>query len=317
MKSKRYKKKRAGHLGAKKLTFFFVSVFVSFWVLNAVAGMLSGGKEPRSQKMLNLNFKEFSITEKKSIKKPEDYLRFKEELNQYLDLQTGTYGIYVYDLTTNYSYGINEDLKFPAASTSKIHILIALYQDIEKGKIKPEEKLTYIEADYEEGTGGIQYKDFNTQYTVKDLAYKMMKNSDNVAKNMILRRLERGRVISFLESQNVPNIEFVMNSQASPKDMGKILLKLYKGELVSEDSRLEILDILTGSDFENRLPKNLPGVPVAHKIGTWEGAISDVGIAMGDKPFVICVYSNGIKNVTVAEGVIAKIAQMVYDFESS
>jgi beta-lactamase class A len=316
MKSKRYKKRRSS-LGVKNLILFFLSVGISFWVLNIGAGLLTKNEGLDNQKILGLNFKEFGITSKNTMKKPEDYLKFKEELTQYLDLQTGTYGVYVYDLSTNYSYGINEDLRFPAASTSKIHILIALYQDIEKGIINPEEKVIYLEEDYEEGTGGIQYKDFNTHYTVRDLAYKMIKNSDNVAKNMLLRKLGRGRIITFLESQNVPSIEFVMNSQASPKDMGKILLKLYKGDLVSEESKEEIIRILTGSDFENRLPKNLTGVPVAHKIGTWEGAISDVGIVMGEKPFIICVYSNGIKSVPVAEGVIAYIAQMVYEFESS
>ncbi|MCG2691677.1 serine hydrolase, partial [Microgenomates group bacterium] len=73
---------------------------------------------------------------------------FKVEIKQKTDAETviakmlerksGQYGIYVIDLNSNKQIGINENLKFTAASVGKLPLLIAYYQAVDKGRIDPE-----------------------------------------------------------------------------------------------------------------------------------------------------------------------------------
>ncbi|MCL4473042.1 MAG: class A beta-lactamase-related serine hydrolase [Actinobacteria bacterium] len=100
----------------------------------------------------------------------------------------GKYGITIVELDTDEGFGINQDLGFQAASTLKVPILADLYQQIEQGNISREDQLTYTRDDYEEGSGSIQYTDFGTVWSVAELARKMMKESDNAAKTMLIRR---------------------------------------------------------------------------------------------------------------------------------
>ncbi len=62
-----------------------------------------------------------------------------------------------------------------------------------------------------------------------------------------------------------------------------------------------MLDIMTGTSFEDRLPEPLPaGTRVAHKIGSWETTFSDAGIVLpegadgADEGYYVVVFSEGV-----------------------
>lgn len=239
-----------------------------------------------------------------------------QELNEYLETKKGTYGIYVYELDSGNSFGINEEIVFPAASTVKVPLLMAVYKDIENGTISKEEEIVYTSADYEEGTGSIQYTKVGEKWTVQELAKRMMKQSDNIAKNMFLRVLGFKNVQNYITGLGVKNVDMSMNNTTTPKDAGMLLTLVYKNKVVDEELSDEMINLMVETDFERRLPRYLEGVRVPHKIGTWAGAISDTGIVFLDgRPYTISVYSKGIQNVEDAENVIATISKKVYDYE--
>ena len=60
-----------------------------------------------------------------------------------------------------------------------------------------------------------------------------------------------------------------------------------------------MLDIMTDTSFEDRLPGSLPeGARVAHKIGSWETTFSDAGLVFpegtdGGQGYYVVVFSEG------------------------
>ena len=75
------------------------------------------------------------------------------------------------------------DRVLPAASTIKLPILIALFQDVDTQKVRLEEKLTIDKKSIAEGSGDLQEQKPGTQVSILVAATKMMTISDNTATN--------------------------------------------------------------------------------------------------------------------------------------
>jgi len=240
------------------------------------------------------------------------------EINEYLETTPGTYGLYVHELGTDKSFGINEEMSFPAASTVKIPLLMSLYKDIYEGKVSKDTVMTYTINDEETGTGSIQYTSFGTRWTVSEIAKRMMKQSDNVAKNMIFRLVGYRRAQEYITGLGVKGVDMSLENKTTSKDSGTLLKLIYENKTVDKELSDEMLELMVKTDFEKRLPRYLEGVKVSHKIGTWAGAISDTGIVfLEGRPYTISVYSEGIQSVDEAEKVIGTISKKVYDYEKS
>lgn len=237
----------------------------------------------------------------------------KAEIANYVINYKGQYGVYYYDITTGQEFGINDEDQYTSASTEKIPINLYLYTRIQSGAVNPEGVLTYLQEDYEGGTGGIQYEKVGTQYTIEDLSRLSIVDSDNVATNMLIR---------FLGMQNIKDYmrqvggQVVVDNQnvSSPRDMGLYMKLVYEfcennGALGSELMN----NFLNTTLYNDRLPALLPkSVMVAHKIGNEVGVINDIGIVFAAKPYIVAVMSTGV-NEEEAPTVIANISKMIYD----
>jgi len=93
--------------------------------------------------------------------------------------------------------------------------------------------------------------------------------------------------------------------------------KFYEGKLINQEHRDELLQFLTNTDFEGRIPKGVPeGVRVAHKIGTLAGIYSDAGIIFAEEPFVLVIMSRDARESEALE-VLPEITQAVWEFETA
>jgi beta-lactamase class A len=70
----------------------------------------------------------------------------------------------------------------------------------------------------------------------------------------------------------------------------------------------EMLDLMTNTSFEDRLPQPLPeGTRVAHKIGSYESTFLDAGIVLPEarggtnQEYYIVIYSEGAPEVEARE----------------
>ncbi len=235
---------------------------------------------------------------------------FNEKANNY----SGVYALYVVRLNDGSNYGINESGVMQAASLIKLPVLATLYKEADAGRIDLETKYTLKNSDKRAGAGSLTSKPAGMVLTYRDLARAMGKQSDNTAFNIIRNVLGEEKINSVIKSIGMSKTNLTEN-ETSPKDIGTFFEKLWKKEIVSEKSRDEILEYLTGTIYENWLVAGIPpDVRVAHKYGRELHVVNDAGIIYGDKPFVLVIMSDGVVE-READEIIPELAKIVYNVE--
>lgn len=99
----------------------------------------------------------------------------------------GSLGVYVYDTAKNQRYTHNADRDWYLASTIKIPLAIAVLQRVEAGELSLDDTVTLRASDFVDGAGDLLHQQPGTEYTIESLIGKMIRNSDSVATDMLLR----------------------------------------------------------------------------------------------------------------------------------
>ncbi len=240
----------------------------------------------------------------------------KNQLTEYLKSCKGKYGIYYYNLETMEEFGINQNVEFTAASTVKVPLNLYLCEKILAEQIDPQAKVTYKKADYEEGTGIIQYEEFGKSYTIQELSRLSIVNSDNVATNMLIRYLGLSALKQYMRQVGGVVVDEEKNI-SSPEDMGLYMKKVYELYQSGSEPGSTLMNNLMTTEFKDRIPALLPKtVKVAHKIGTQLAVVNDVGIVFAEKPYIISIMSTDVAE-DEAVNVVANISKKVYDFANA
>ncbi len=88
----------------------------------------------------------------------------------------------------------------------------------------------------------------------------------------------------------------------------RILMYTYDNKNLPEFNHL--IEVLTKTEFHDRLDKYIPQEIVAHKIGSNESYIHDVGIIFSDSPYILVIYTNGL---AYPDEKIAQISKAIYN----
>ena len=241
---------------------------------------------------------------------------------QYPQLQAG---VFLLDLETRAYLDLNSDSTFASASTIKLPILIALFQDVEAGKVRLDESLTLKPEMRVGGSGDLQYKKPGTEYILLEVAKKMIAISDNTATNMLIERLggiealdqrfhSWGLTTTVLRNV-LPDLEGT--NTTSPKELANLMLMVNQGRLVSERSRDRIIDIMQQTQTNTLLPKGLGvGATIAHKTGTLGSLLADIGMVdlLTGKRYIVSVMVKRPHNDIAAEELIRQISRTTYDY---
>lgn len=264
------------------------------------------------------NFQEKNSLELVFLPTPTPTLKTEEAVQKITDLVKslkGSYGVYVFNLTTKHSYGIKGNDIFTAASLIKLPVLLTLYQQAEKGQVSLEGRYALRQEDRRPGAGSLQYQPAGKTFSYRQLAELMGQQSDNTAFTALLRILGEKKIQATIEELGMSQTSFSKN-ETTPKDIGLFFRKLYGGSVVTREHRDEILAFLTKTAFEDRIPAGVPeGVKVSHKIGNEIGVFSDGGIVFGERPFILVIMS---KNALEREAKTAlpAITKVVWEFEN-
>lgn len=234
-----------------------------------------------------------------------------------------TPGVFLVDLETGGYVDINAGSSSPAASTIKIPILVAFFQDVDAGKIRLDEMLTMQQEMVAGGSGNFQYKKVGTQYAALEVATKMITISDNTATNMLIARLggmealnERFRswgLSNTVIRNQLPDLQGT--NTTSPKELGNLMAMVSQGNLVSMRSRDQILDIMRQTERDNLLPSGLgEGARVYHKTGDIGTMLADAGLidTPTGKRYVVAVMVQRPNNDPRAEKLISSISRAAY-----
>ncbi|MDJ0687048.1 MAG: serine hydrolase [Xenococcaceae cyanobacterium MO_188.B32] len=232
-------------------------------------------------------------------------------------------GVFLVDLDNNGYVSIEGRSSFSSASTIKVPILVALFQDIDKGKISLDETLVMSEDLIAGGSGNMQYEEPGKQFSVLETATKMIVISDNTATNMFIKRLGGADALNqrFLEwgltatAINNPLPDLTGTNTTSPEDLGNLLIAIEKGKLISLRSRDRLLKIMRGTRTNTLLPEGLEkNATIAHKTGDIRSVLGDVGIVdmPSGKRYVASVLVKRPDNDPKAKELIQKISGIAY-----
>ncbi len=217
----------------------------------------------------------------------------------------GTHGIIVFDPYSGESASLNADRRFVAASLSKLYALITLYGAASRGELSLDDEITMRASDvWAEGTGVLYRYPVGHTMTLRECAEFMIKESDNTAEVMLNRYLGEEEIEAELRRIGARSTSYWIPNTTTPNDVLLVLRAIADPSYTNPELSAEMLDLMTGTSFEDRLPQPLPeGARVAHKIGSYESTFSDAGIVFPEgessagQEYYIVVFSEGTTEV--------------------
>jgi beta-lactamase class A len=260
----------------------------------------------------------------------------------------GTVSLYAKNLDTGESAGLRQAEPVRTASTIKLPILLAVFDQVAAGKAKWTEILTVTARDKVSGSGiiGSELSD-GVQLPLRDVVHLMIVLSDNSATNMILERFTADAVNAYLDKIGIKTTRSMRKVRgdgselkaaegwsaagklpenqkyglgvSSPRDMVSILEKLERGEIVSPETSQEILAILKRCHDDTGVRRRLGGVTIANKTGALDALRSDVALvyAKGGR-IAMAITVDGMPKVdyspdNVGSILIADLARILVD----
>lgn len=253
------------------------------------------------------------------------------------------WGIYIKCVETGEEIAINADETMDTMSVIKIPLMAEVFRQIEAGKFSLSDRVTLKDSDKRPGTGIIRSLDAGASLTIKDLITLMIIVSDNSATDMLFEKVGGTEPVNklmqsyglntikatgttdiwFKAIQAAPSaLQFHMEGKtpfglSSPRDMGKLLEKIQKGEAVSKQASEQMLQILRGQVYSSRLPKYVTGFRLPHKTGDFLPYIgNDVGILESqNRHIVISVFTARHSGIGAnLEDAIGRISEQVGNY---
>jgi beta-lactamase class A len=216
-----------------------------------------------------------------------------------------TWGIYLKCLETGEEIALNADQQMDTMSVIKIPLMVEAFRQIEEGKFALTDRITLTDAMKRPGTGIIRSLDAGAVLTYQGHAhaddYRERQHGDRrdvrqgrwdrrgeSADDQLRFQIDQGNRYGGHMVQGdrcvAQSDQFHLEAKtpfglSSPREMGKLLEKIEKGEAVSKKASEQMLQMMRGQVYSSRLPKYVTGFRVPHKTGDFLPYIgNDVGI---------------------------------------
>ncbi len=244
------------------------------------------------------------------------------------------------NIQTGDTFYYNATDSVPTQSTIKFPLALMIMRQVDSGGLSLEESFTLTKEELATPSGKSLLEALNgkTSMRVHTLLEYMTHVSDNISCSGFTRQVGgakqieayikstglQGIVVSQIEGKPYIDFSNPYGTWCTAKDMAMLLVKFYKGELLSKtstDTLCSIMERTTGGTkrIKGLLPAN---TVVAHKTGssaTQNGktdAINDIGVITlpNGQHLAIAVYVHNITgDMEYGESIIATVAKAVYD----
>ncbi len=231
----------------------------------------------------------------------------------------GTLGVAASRLDGSDAVRYHDDVGFPAASTIKVYVLLALLELAQAGEADLREEIELTAEQQVSGSGVLKNLTPGRLYTAHDLARLMVAVSDNCATNLLIERVGVARVnemvarrgwsdthlAGLLQRPDRGTGERTSASVTSPRDLHDHFRRLWNGALLDAHHTRVAQDIYRSQQFTDQLGRYLPfdaystevgesDLVIASKSGSIRGVRNDAGvIASGGGAYVLAVMTKG------------------------
>ncbi len=242
------------------------------------------------------------------------------------------YSFYFRDLDSGLWFGSNESSDFFPASLFKLPVAIAAYKEGEENHAFLEKRFIYTEELFKQNKELSANSDtalvVGNSYSVKELVEKMLVDSDNGAKDLLLTVIDNSYINQIFETASLVDPNLMKTFDISSRKYALFLRILYGSSYLDEEHSQFLMELLTKSTFKDGLVAGIPSdTLIAHKYGAYQfeeeingkttlvQQLHDCGIVYKEKdPYVICLMTKG-KNSEVLFKVISHVSSLIYKYQ--
>ncbi|MDX1495887.1 MAG: serine hydrolase, partial [Longimicrobiales bacterium] len=230
-----------------------------------------------------------------------------------------------------------------AASTMKVPVMQRLFLDHQEG-IRDLDSTMPVKRTFRSIVDGSEYdlppeSDSDTtfygqvgsQATVRSMVDRMITWSSNLATNILIEVAEPARIEAMLAEMGADSMSVLrgvedlkafeagLSNSTTARGLGAVMAAIVESDLFSEESRREMLDILSRQHFTDGIPAGVDeGVRVANKTGWITGINHDAAIVFPpDAPsYVLVVMVRGHPAEDQGEAMTAALSRMVWEYHT-
>ena len=231
---------------------------------------------------------------------------------------------------------INPTLRFHAASTMKVPVMIELFRQAEVRRLKLDDKVLVTNEfkSIQDGSpfvlaatvdsDGEMYKALGTKLSYRQLVEASITVSSNLATNILIEQLGAPKVQATVDLMGASGMQvrrgvedqkaFDAGKNNTTDAMGLLTLfeAIGNGKAVSAKASAEMLEILKRQKFNDGIPAGLSaGTVIAHKTGTVTGIHHDAGIVYAARPYVLVILTRGMADQKVSAKLMADITSLI------
>src|SRR2546425_1312167 len=250
-------------------------------------------------------------------------------------------GLYYRDLTTGDSLTLGSDVRFHAASTMKIPVMIQLFRDRDAGLLSLDDSVTITntfrsivdsspyQLDVTDDSDSTLYRRLGQRTSIRQLIELMETVSSNLATNLLIARVDAKRANATAHALGADSILVLrgveddkayragLNNTTTARDLGMLLAAIANGKAAAAASCREMLAILRRQQFNEGIPAGLPpGTRVYHKTG-WidQGVYHDAALIepRGNRRYVLVVLTGAIQKDADAHAAVRDLSKLVFD----
>ena len=251
-----------------------------------------------------------------------------------------TVAVFLSDPVSGFLVAVNPDLRFHAASTMKLPVLLELGRRIDAGEMRWTDSIPVknsfasivdgspFSLDRSGDGDTTVYGFIGRRLPLRQLAHRMIVRSSNLATNLLIEQLDATRVTALIRRLGADSMLVLrgvedakayaqrLNNTTTARDLGTLLLALAGGRALRTGTTAELLAILEAQEYNDGIPAGLPpGTRVAHKTGwitaTWHDAA--LVYPAGDaRPYALVILSRGIPEEAGGMALQADLARMAH-----
>ena len=215
----------------------------------------------------------------------------------------GRVSLFAKNLDTGQTYTLNGDERVRTASTIKIAVMVEAFARVAEGRAKWTDEVVLTKEKKYGGSGILYELSDGLRLTLRDAVNLMMLVSDNTATNLVLEVLTTDAVNARMESLGFNQIKIMRKvgsggeskagkdpdnkrfglGSATPREMVLLLEKLERGEVVSNATSKEMIDLMKREQVRYAIGRSLWNVPIASKYGALDRLRSSIGIIYSKK----------------------------------
>jgi beta-lactamase class A len=241
----------------------------------------------------------------------------------------------------------NADEVFHAASTMKVPVMMEVFRQIEAGKLNLDQQVTVknqfssimdgspFSLTQEDDSDADLYKEIGKQLPLKNLLYRMINSSSNLATNIIIEMVKAENVQKLMKEigatdmtvlrgvEDIKAFEAGKNNRTSARSLATCYKAILNPKLFKESSRNAMIEILRSQHSQDGIGAGVKAKERGLKVASKDGWITEINHDSGiiedenGKRWIMVIMTRGVKVEKDGWKLIAELANEIWNHKDT